>query len=230
NATALLLTSRQLYIETKDILSRSASANTYLLDVIFANERALCPTWLCIPRLTTRVDTVRSNFRIIGGWEFEDGGGASAVQTGGPPNILWAFYALLERFLRCGPVGALKIERDRFDHDLDRGIIVKTLELNFLSPEDESLLAPEGPPLDWFRERWMANLNPQSVFSPVIKGQMRPEWLLRFVSGGIFYLLISRSQAFQYAAWLYTRIGTIKLLLNGLFVEELHLGVILPDL
>lgn len=67
NATALLLTSRQLYIETKDILSRSASANTYLLDVIFTNERALCPTWLCIPQLTTRVDTIRTNFRVIGG-------------------------------------------------------------------------------------------------------------------------------------------------------------------
>lgn len=245
-ATALLLTSRQLYIETKDILSRNASANTYLLDVIFTNERALCPTWLCIPQLTTRVDTVRSNFRIIGGWGLETDGfyyydtSAFAVGPGGPPIIVWAFYALLERFLMCGPVGALNIEGDLFDHDLDRGIIVKTLELNFLSPEDESLLAPEGLQRRWFRERRMSNnspiwmhdphLNPLSDLSLVVAGQMRPEWLLIFVSKEICKLLSSRSQPFQYAALLYKRIGTIKFLLNGQLFEELHLGDILSNL
>ncbi|KAJ6103178.1 hypothetical protein N7486_005605 [Penicillium sp. IBT 16267x] len=142
NSLPLLLTNRQIAIETRSILeSRKAD---YILDISVQDEVALFLTWLSVPCLTTRISTLHVNVRLFGPfisqqavrWQSGDGGRL---------GFHWTFYAALERFLRYGPVGekrhSLNVEDEppysRLDVEefKDRGIMVDTLVLDFRSAE-----------------------------------------------------------------------------------------------
>jgi len=72
---------------------------------MLVNLEELWPTWLSVPSLTSSVDRVRAIFRIDGA----SGTGKShrslfRCGDGSPLQISWAFYCLLARFLKVGPV------------------------------------------------------------------------------------------------------------------------------
>lgn len=71
---------------------------------MLVNLEELWPTWLSIPSLTSSVDRVHAIFRIDG----TSGTGSRRSRfrcgDGSPPQISWAFYGLLGRFLKVGPV------------------------------------------------------------------------------------------------------------------------------
>ncbi|KAK7021932.1 hypothetical protein VNI00_017161 [Paramarasmius palmivorus] len=99
NALPLLLTNRQTNVETSSAIARlGEKVRQYDLDVFVVDEYFLT-TWTCIPILTTQVDRVNVTFRVhsISPRAFRGG-------DGGPPQIYWWFYFLLEYFLKRGPV------------------------------------------------------------------------------------------------------------------------------
>lgn len=139
--SALLLTSRQICAETRYVLEhlRRTKQLHYALDIMFVNEDSLWPTWLGMPALATHIDNLTATIRICGPagnmkyWRGGDGCG---------PFNVWVYYALMERFFRCG---ALSFNTRVAHRDLDRGITVGTLVIDVISPTaDKTKLWPDG--------------------------------------------------------------------------------------
>jgi hypothetical protein len=115
-----LLVNRQLHSETLAALKLLPTKHSYVLDIMFVNEHCLCLTWLLVPEVTTRVDRVYATLRTVTTGE---NGRAFMGGDGSPPRIVWHFYALLEFFLKVGPVGP---QKERID---DGDFSIKTLDL-----------------------------------------------------------------------------------------------------
>ncbi|KAJ5916938.1 hypothetical protein N7504_000953 [Penicillium tannophilum] len=221
NSLPLLLTNRQLAIETRSILeSRKVD---YILDISVQDEVALFLTWLSVPCLTTRISTLHANVRLFGPIISQ-----RAVQCqlgdGGRLGFHWTFYAALERFLRYGPVGEKKYSgkgedessysRQDVEEFKDRGIKVDTLVLDFRSAELELSFPPDDVTYQtwWFRhigrDRFVRGEGSEtlSCYTP------RPEWLCQYLQGWISSLL---NYELSYGQPLYDRIGTIRMLVDG---------------
>lgn len=101
----ILLVNRQMYEEAAGILARRKLH--YHLDIMYVKECGLWPTWLSVPRLAHHVESIHCQFRIFDpppsvnpDWrnkrQFVGG-------DGGPPMVVWNFFALLKDYLRYGP-------------------------------------------------------------------------------------------------------------------------------
>ncbi|KAL9111879.1 MAG: hypothetical protein Q9227_003729 [Pyrenula ochraceoflavens] len=114
NAQGLLGASRHLRNETLALLSRTGGVH-YSLDVVLTGGLQLQPTWTCIPCLPRplsssppgriprhHVDKVSVTLHCTGQPYLRHG-------CGGPPQITWPFWHLLQRFLRTGPVPPLPL-------------------------------------------------------------------------------------------------------------------------
>ncbi|TQN70677.1 hypothetical protein CSHISOI_04764 [Colletotrichum shisoi] len=130
---AILLVNRQLHCEAKTLL---ASKGTHCrLDVMYVKECGLWPTWLAVPRSTRHADSVHVQFRIFDppadvnpDWKNEQqfrGG------DGGPPFIVWNFYAMLSGYLRYGPTAFSSVVAD------PSNFTIKRLVLDVLPPPPE---------------------------------------------------------------------------------------------
>lgn len=205
----LLLTNRQLRTETLASIDRICPGGSYKLDVMIDNEQRLLPMWTFLPNFSRHVDTVTATMRIFGSAEkrmsmFRGG-------CGGPPLISWSFYNLLERLLKVGPVGKLPAAFSK----LDRVITIRTLEIDALTPRglskdvpllgDDSDLSEEDDP-------------------PRRRPVKRPEHLIDFLSYMIGTLCSMESDAAEYGAMLFERVGTVKLKIDGVEKEEYNLG------
>ncbi|KAF2791811.1 hypothetical protein K505DRAFT_326582 [Melanomma pulvis-pyrius CBS 109.77] len=119
-STPLMLVSRQLHAETVANVERlGAEAHSYDLDIILVDETLLCPTWIRVPALTTRVNRVNVTLRIAGSYAEISGkyeGYSSyrgfVVASGMGPAMAWTLYCVFERFFKAGPVGNIKSEAD----------------------------------------------------------------------------------------------------------------------
>ena len=199
------------------------------MDIKFVNERYLAPTWTLIPTKTRHFKRVHVVIQSIGSWQVPAQRMKHSASdpwfpgNGGPPGYVWLFYNTLMHFLDWGVSGPHNI-----GPSVD--VCVELLELDFVDPEDTELL----PPLDKFRNLQMARCQRtrRGRFNNEIHGPelLRPELLARDLISLVSYLLGMDYHAAEYAKLLHERIGTMSFMVNGVFMQELHVGQILADL
>lgn len=139
-STPLLLVNHQLNAETISNMRIMEGTHDYEIDIVLLDEIMLIPTWLHVPVLTTRIDTLNVTFRISGifdagtdaykAYEFGSDNGFRGGD-GGPYPMVWPIYRLLERFIKVGPLGK------RLNPDERKDISVKTLSINVQTPKGE---------------------------------------------------------------------------------------------
>ncbi|KAE8337286.1 hypothetical protein BDV24DRAFT_140230 [Aspergillus arachidicola] len=216
NASGLIRTNHQLSEETLATLHR-ISSSPYVLDLSVLNDVGLYPTWLSVPRLTHRVSTLHVNVRLFGHILSRDSA-RSQVGDGGHLGFQWSFYALLERFLRYGPVDE-KTSRGKDPTYVHRDVTVKTLVLDFQSAEPELSFPPDEVDYRWWwgRHHRMDPLpgTETGVTFELSDYKTRPEWFAKYLLGYIYGLLAMGYHMAEYGKILYERIGTIKVLVNG---------------
>ncbi|KAL5041557.1 hypothetical protein BDW71DRAFT_164489 [Aspergillus fruticulosus] len=234
NALPLLLTSRQIYSETRAILDLPACETNYHLDISMLNEIDLYPTWLCVPQATAKVSTLYADIRLFG-HIISLNEAAHQTGDGGHLGFHWSFYALLERFLAYGPVSEKKDRDGKFRNESGRGsfrtrdnpmftdrhVTIDTLILSISDAETQFSLPPSDV---HFREWWGQHHN-QFLFrnendAPVglAKYRSRPIWVAEHLGREIHCLLGMGSHHRPYGEILYERIRRIKILVEG----ELH--------
>lgn len=232
NSVSLLLTSRQISTETQTVLGRLKIKSDYALDISVLNDIELYPTWVYIPHTTNRVSTLKVDVRLFGHIISEDDA-SSQGGDGGIVGLHWEFYALLERFLRYGPVGAKKGKsppkedcRNPTYNDYD--VSVETLILDFQSAESTLSFPPEGV-LD--HEMWTArHENSPWQHRHGIPGcqpsdyTSRPEWFAKYLSRWIHEILDLDYHTALYGMKLYERIGKFRIQVNGELKEEIRLA------
>ncbi|KAF2686409.1 hypothetical protein K458DRAFT_486370 [Lentithecium fluviatile CBS 122367] len=230
NSLPALLTCRQLHSEILEILNRFSFG--YELDVKFLNERYFVPTWVLIPIISKNIPHLRAVFQSMGTYErqpeeFPIGNEYGQMDIwrqgcGGPPLYVWMFYDLLERFLNFGPVGPV-------DPDKSEVVTINCLELDFVDPEDTSLLPPE--PLTEHERSRSLHLHVYGSWSRDEPMKMlRPESLARNLAGQINGLLNMGYHSASYGTMLYERIGRIVVKVNGDVLGEFDIGQMLADL
>ncbi|KAF2248296.1 hypothetical protein BU26DRAFT_551631 [Trematosphaeria pertusa] len=222
----LLLTNKQLHAETKENLERlPAKGTNYELDVKFVKEQYLAPTWALVPVLSERVNHVRAVFQSTG--TFERNISKAHLRDiwrrgcGGPPGYVWMFYILLERFLHAGPVG-------RCTHDEQKPVTINCLELDFIDPEDTSLLPPEPVTPEQIYTAMQLHIWSRRPNEEEFK-MLRPEWLESELRGEIQRLLRMGYHYASYGGILHERIGSIVFKVNGEITKELDVGQILAE-
>ncbi|KGO39283.1 hypothetical protein PEX2_030210 [Penicillium expansum] len=220
NSLSLLLTSRQISIETQSTLCRMQKT-TYVLDISVLNELDLFSTWISVPQLTTRLSTLHVDIRLFGRI-ITSAEGRDQMGCGGRLGFHWLFYGLLERFLRYGPVGAKKgpCDIDSFGDTCykNRKISVENLILDFHSAETELPYPPDDLGFkEWtnkhWGERWPIDEPEQEDKSLAYK--TRPEWLLEYLKDSLEDVTAMGYHTSQYGAFIYKRIGTISMLVDG---------------
>ncbi|RYP42899.1 hypothetical protein DL770_011941 [Monosporascus sp. CRB-9-2] len=244
---------RQLHRETKDALERiPGRGRSYSLDLMLAREELLWPTWTLLPAYAQHVDSVDVTVRVVGGMrgalptyhKLNRWHSIFSGADGGPPVAVWLFYSVLERFLKAGPVGRTldpKLGEYRrsgryYSEEeitnlgfLDRKITVKHLNIDCVSPADETVLADPESSRDWWYMRRLPGLVHAShtEFTDIqkhLRGVMRPEWLATYLIRNIEYLLGMGYHTAEFEAILFERIGDITIKVDGLILEEFRLG------
>jgi hypothetical protein len=201
-----LLVNHQLHLETLAAIKRLPTKHSYSLDMMFVNEQWLCPTWLSVPCLTRRVDKVYAALRSVTNGRR---GRAFRGGNGGPPEVVWLFYELLERFLHVGPAGQRKEGDNNKKYKYFR---IKTLDIDIITPDH---FIPETGPHGFSR----------LISSPDLpdKNTKEHEYASRlciFIRMKINGLLSLGYHTALYGKLLYERIGNIRMLLDGEIKEE----------
>ena len=107
---------------------------------------------------------------------------------------------------------------------MDRYITIRTLEIDVVSREDRSLLAPADA--ESYSAFWAAR-DYHRTDDPVdhmLEKQMRPEWFCRWIKDHIGRMLWLDWGTRQYGEVFYERIGEIKILLDGELQDEFKVG------
>lgn len=225
NALPLLLTNRQLSAETQALIDieRQKSNLQYHLDISVLNDYHLFVTWLSVPWISNRLDSLAVDIRIFG-HILSQGTARSLSGDGGRLGFHWSFYAILERFLRYGPVDEKKMEtpedstRYRRNPTFeDRDLTVKELTLYIDSAEDTLSFPPDS--IDY--PRWNARQHGSPRFrssdntDKLVKYRTRPEWLAKYLLAEIRGLLYMGYHTAEYGRILYERIGTLRIVVGG---------------
>ncbi|KAF2449034.1 hypothetical protein P171DRAFT_222973 [Karstenula rhodostoma CBS 690.94] len=214
-AVPLLLVSRQIHRETKQLLNRIG--NTHELDVRFVHEQYFVLTWTRLPLSVHNVDHVCVVFKSVG--EYRD----SVEVCGRPIPNLWRssrggrpaqfqlmFYDVLMSFLINGPYGWRASRSAKTE-----GFTIRTLEVDFVDPDDTSLLIPE----------------PDDPKTPLHrqggKGLRRPERLAKCLGQLLASLLTTTVH--QYGKGIFDKVGRIIIKANGKMVVGIKVGQILAD-
>ena len=205
-AIPLLLTNKQLHAETSSTLSRLFGQNAaYEIHVGIVKERYLAPTWISVPKLSETVDHVRAVIQTRGVLDAHKGTDFWKRGCGGPGRYVFAFLALLTRFLHRGPVG-------RRTSDEKRTITIRTLELDFVDPEEVDMLPPAGILENGFYEAIEYRYLPPEDGEREYK-IIPPEWLCSAFDSDIMTSLTT--SAIDYGDVLYRRVGKIVIKANG---------------
>jgi len=198
--------------ETRRLIRRLPT-KFYVLDVIIANETKLWATWLYAPYLSRRVDQVYAAIRTIG--HYTEGPSLLERGDGGPPDLTWCLYSLIERGLRAGPVG-------RQTREKDRKIGIKELIIDVKTPDvPPSKIYPKGV-VDIRQRRAFRNKNGPEFL-------LNPDFILSYILSGIDTVLRMCYHTAEYGCLLYERIGIIKVLKDGELRKEWDLAKQLAD-
>ncbi|KAJ5605560.1 hypothetical protein N7510_008341 [Penicillium lagena] len=199
-----------MHDETQSVLNRKKSKLIYILDISVLNDYDLFPTWISVPYLTNRVYSL---------W--------------GRLGFHWSFYALLERFLRYGPVDEKKkkpnpdlignqisdeieyplFRRESLNFD-DRDITVEILTLDFQSAEPMLPFPPDNISYNAWQGQHFRDLIFDETDNPIEleRYRTRPEWLAKYLLSQIHGLLTMSYHFASYGKILYERVGTIRIL------------------
>ncbi|KAF7337637.1 putative carbohydrate esterase family 16 protein [Mycena sanguinolenta] len=243
-ADALLLVNHQVRAEAKGAWKRVVRKLPCHVDVMFAAEAELRPTFLSVYTDATHFDVVHAQFRVVGlpdaavfapeekptdpkaiWWAFDRN----------MPHVNWMFFDLLHRFLKAGP-------RLSQPEEVDQHITVRKLEINVLSPPDFGLL----PPKDVSFHTWLLARRPRRITATrygrgvdeeqedekkdLHRTQMRPEWLCDWIAGNIRRLTAMDYSTMHYGGIFYERIDEIVVLLDGEERAIFKLGQMLSEL
>ncbi|KAJ5156451.1 hypothetical protein N7492_009254 [Penicillium capsulatum] len=243
NVASLLRTNRQLSAETQAILDieRQKSKLRYALDISVLHDYTLFVTWLSVPWISNRVDSLVANIRLFGHILPQEIA-KTLSGDGGRLGFHWSFYAVLERFLRYGPVDGKKTQTKgdskksfyrRNPTFEDRDMTVKELTLNIDSAEDSL----EFPPDEIDYRRWSTRhhgierfRHPQAASDELIKYRTRPEWLAKYLLGEIRGLLYMGYHTASYGKILYESIGTLRVVAGGEEIATVDLASELASL
>ncbi|KAL4800147.1 hypothetical protein BDV19DRAFT_353508 [Aspergillus venezuelensis] len=234
NALQLLLTSRQISAETQAVLNLVKETN-YHLDISVLDDDELYATWLCVPRLSTRIDVIEVDVRLFGNIIYPQVA-ARHKGDGGHTRYEWDFLVLLERFLTVGPVSQKRKLDKNADQDSpvgrhsysDREIKVKTIVLNFSSAEEGGEFPPrEISYEDW---QWQCMARPRNRDEIWLEEyNTRPEWLAELLSKEIHHCLHFERNA-GYGKLMMQRLGKIKMFVDGKPFQEIDVAGRLDDL
>jgi hypothetical protein len=231
---ALLLLSRQIHNEVKTVLRRMEGKIDYDIDIIVADQAELLPTWTRIPVLSSRVRSVKATFRIAGDYHLKESRlrrTSRGFHAGTPPYINWAFYNILHRLLLIGPVGKYIGPGQAYwngsgqDLRKDRQVILDHLEMEVLTPPhiDPKRLRPA-------RSRRRFDESKPGMQKPTVKDVLSPGFLADFIRDRTEFLLSMGTHALGYGDILYERIGSIRLLQDGVEKRHWELGNCLSEL
>lgn len=226
NALPLLLTNRQISAETQAILDieRQKSNLRYRLDISVLNDFDLFVTWLSVPWISNRLDSLVVDIRLFG-HILSKSTAKTLSGDGGRLGFHWSFYAVLERFLRYGPVDEKKMKTLKDPKKYrrnptfeDRDMTVKQLTLHIDSAEDTLPFPPDD--IDY--SQWSTRQhgidrfrNPSATTDKLIKYRTRPEWLAKYLLGQIGGLLCMSYHTAAYGKILYERIGALRVVVDG---------------
>ncbi|KAL4908414.1 hypothetical protein BDW74DRAFT_100482 [Aspergillus multicolor] len=246
NSLDLLLTSKEFHDETKAILARQESRYIkYHLDISAENDNDVFPTWLCVPYLTTHIDELYVDVRLFG-TIIHPSVGRMQGGDGGRSRYEWDFLALLERFLRYGPVGQKKISDEQAldirayrvvcpPPIVDRDIRVDTMILNLTSGEDKlqrgDFPHEEITYCDWniYRRGYGPRRGMPELELPLTYYNTRPEWLAELLAEEIDALLDFGRDREGFARLLYARIRVIRMLVDGRLFREFDVAALLEE-
>ncbi|KAL0938325.1 uncharacterized protein CTRU02_204935 [Colletotrichum truncatum] len=223
--TAILLVNQQLHDEAKALI---ASKGTHCrLDVMYVKECGLWPTWLAVPRTTRHADSVHVQFRIFDppadvhpDWKNEEqfrGG------DGGPPFIVWNFYAMLSGYLRYGPTAFSSVVADSSDFTI-RKLIIDVIAPPMNEKHDRLVPGSTRRALDLFEGFTHMVMDAESREKRGITWPRPPEGkeylipaekLAFFMCSQIGGLLSMYRDWADYGAALYEGIGSIQIRVNG---------------
>ncbi|KAG4439722.1 hypothetical protein IFR05_004800 [Cadophora sp. M221] len=198
-----LAINQQLRKETLAVISHLnlPSLRSYKLDVMIVEDTSLWPTWLYVPTTTTMVEEVHVTFRIMGASTRRRCGYSGG--DGGPPEIIWAFYNLLERFLLVGPVA-------RQEKRHDKNIKIRHLKLDVRTPDvPAGMIAPD------FNQNRLRQLRGRSGINYI----KNPKSVISFISSFLGFLNYWKNTRAEMST-AYDKVGKITLMLDGIMVEE----------
>lgn len=233
NSLSLLLTSRQVSTETQWILNRTN--NNYVLDISVLNDLDLFATWVSVPQLTTRLSTLHVDIRLFGHM-ITSKEGRNQIGCGGRLGFHWSFYAILERFLRYGPVGVKKEHTNDWGDPCSYGnrkICVENLILDFHSAETELPYPPDNLEYGAWMDKHGGGsqpINEQEEEAESLAYKTRPEWLLCYLENCFEFIIDMSYHAAEYGGFIYKRIGTISMLVDGRLKATIDLAGILARL
>ncbi|KAI4866574.1 hypothetical protein F4820DRAFT_246783 [Hypoxylon rubiginosum] len=210
----LLLVSRQVSREAKDVLCGIGDSPNCMLDIMFLKDESLWPTWLSIPKLQRNLGTVYTQVRIFhvpDHLRIDYADDLYNSEDPGPPPVVWLFHHLLASFLRNGP---LVVD----ENDDSGGFTVQTLILDFL-PASEKGILPLASFIQYFKEvddmsaststdyDWMRGTLDESL--------LVAEYLAHFIRALFLRLLNLGPPTMKYGKILYENVGDIEIWVNG---------------
>jgi hypothetical protein len=217
NTIPTLLVNKQLHRETKAAIDRLPNKHSYELDILLVNEVELWPTWLSVPALTSQIEKVRATIRYIDIINRSDHGWRGFRRRyGATPMITWSSHDLLTRSILC-------IHRDwqtqLADKSLKDNVSIKLLELDVRSPDVPPGLI--GRDVHYMTLEFLREKNGVDYV-------LNPEFLVDFIEFHLWKLLEYHMAC--HGRFLYERIGTIKIYLDGELRKELDIGYLLATM
>jgi hypothetical protein len=177
SAGPLLLTCPQVEAEVSELIDRLKSSGQlrYKLDVVVESEQFMYPTWTCIPALSSHVDVVEVDFRIMGvrgkaRSRFQGGDG-----DGRPGYMTWSLLELMTNFLGQGPNAMVQYLPGQAPRTS-----IGTIRINVIRPEE-----PEGGFIP-FDEKWPMNLGRRA---DALGKMMHPEKLFCYIKRDLGILM-----------------------------------------
>ena len=201
---SILGVSKQLRAETFEVMKhhKLPGPRDYRLDVMLINGEDLWPTWLYVPCLTTRVESLVATLRDVGPTGGRYGRGFRGGD-GGPPWIVWGFHNLLIRFLETGPMGPQ-------GKSIDRGVSVQTVVLDIMTPDVRpDMIASVRNSTAGKLRKLSREMGHEMLMSPLYILAFMRRWL-SFMSG-------TRSYG---GDLILMRVGMLRLMLDGALIEE----------
>ena len=222
NITGLLLSNRQLRQQTASALCRIyPDGLTYKLDCIFLNEREILPTWTHVPAASKRIRRVNVTFRIFG-TNTEEGYSAFAGGCGGPMQIVWTFYYLLEHFLEYGTTSSSPLTK-KWSENPENCVVINNINLNFTSGEPDKPVQVDTPENSraWYASQRYRSASPENDASSL---PMHPRWLAEKVSSELQTTVSIGYNTAEFASDIFERVGTFAVSSESIIIYGLDVG------